>query len=60
MVYILSFSRDDGRIKNLCEAARIKLMEEMAESHPQYVDLHGFREEEVDEVMGDIMEMVKI
>ena len=31
----------------------------MAESHPQYVDLHGYREEEIDEIMAEIRDMIR-
>lgn len=55
----LIYSRDEPTIRKLCEVARIKLIEEMADSHPQYVDMHGYREEEVDEVLDDILDMVR-
>lgn len=37
---------------------REKLIDEMADSHPQYVDLHGYREEEVDDTLNEIRKML--
>ena len=31
----------------------------MADSHPQNLDLHGYREEEIDDLFNEISDMIK-
>lgn len=45
---------DDPRINKLCEVARFKTIEQMASNNPQFIDLHGYREEEIDELFYEI------
>ena len=48
-------SRDDPTIEKLSSIAKYKLVQEMAEYHPQSLDLHGYREEEIDDLFNEIL-----
>jgi len=39
-------------------AARIKTVQIMAKTDPHYVDLHGYREEEIDDLLEAITRMI--
>jgi len=39
-------------------AARVKTIQAMAKNDPHYVDLHGYREEEIDDLLEAITRMI--
>jgi hypothetical protein len=45
-------------IHKLSQASRIKTVQFMRSSNPLYVDLHGWREEEISELFDSIARMV--
>lgn len=46
-------------IKRLAQASRVKEVEQMLKKDPSYIDLHGYREEEIDSLFDSITDMVR-
>lgn len=46
-------------IRKLAQASRLKEVEQMIRGNPLYVDLHGYREEEIDPLLDTIMHMLR-
>lgn len=40
-------------------ASRVLLVKQMSIKDPQYVDLHGYREEEVEPLLDSIIDMIR-
>jgi hypothetical protein len=43
----------------LAQAARLKEVEQMIRGNPLYVDLHGYREEEIEPLLETIRDMLR-
>ena len=46
-------------IRKLAQASRLKEVEQMLRGNPLYIDLHGYREEEIDPLFDSIMHMLR-
>lgn len=51
-------STNEPLIRKLSKASRVLTIQNMIKRDPLYVDLHGYREEEVDDLMDSIARMV--
>ncbi len=46
-------------IRKLAQASRLKEVEKMARNDPNYIDVHGYRDEETEPLLDTVTDMLR-